>query len=277
MSQLPVSPFLRAWYKWKMLRLPWRRQFLVGFDLSGNTYWEFLDRGSRLPPPRTNPSSQTTTTTTTTRSSPVRWRRIVRYPRGTHHSAVDVPPAWHQWLRHTRADPPSLDEQRAEVARQERIKRLAAEADARWEAKPRVMEDGAGAARRAAALGARAPALETDRPLGPGSTSSTSKFASAASERAAEAGDTSGAGTVTGDVAPGDSEAVNLREETWKRMKREAEAEAEAEAKAAEAEGDGASKAAGGKAPDPWRQHAKGGPGETWQPKSWEPTAREKK
>ncbi|KAL2181333.1 uncharacterized protein P884DRAFT_326057 [Thermothelomyces heterothallicus CBS 202.75] len=270
MSQLPVSPFLRAWYKWKMLRLPWRRQFLVGFDLSGNTYWEFLDRGSRLPP-RTNPSSQTTTTTTTTtttrRRSPVRWRRIVRYPRGTHHSAVNVPPAWHQWLRHTRADPPSLDEQRAEVARQERIKRLAAEADARWEAKPKVMEDGAGAgaAQRAAAaaalLGARAPALETDRPLGPGSSSS--KFASAASERA-EAGDTSGAGTVTGDVALGDSEAVNLREETWKRMKREAE-------------GDGASKAAGGKAPDPWRQHAKGGPSETWQPKSWEPTAREKK
>lgn len=30
MSQRPISPLLRAWYKWKTLRLPWRRQFLVG-------------------------------------------------------------------------------------------------------------------------------------------------------------------------------------------------------------------------------------------------------
>lgn len=33
-----------------------------------------------------------------------------------------------------------MDEQRAELVRQERMKLLAAEADARWEAKPRVME-----------------------------------------------------------------------------------------------------------------------------------------
>jgi hypothetical protein len=30
MSKPAISPLLRAWYKWKMLRLPWRRQFLVG-------------------------------------------------------------------------------------------------------------------------------------------------------------------------------------------------------------------------------------------------------
>lgn len=33
-----------------------------------------------------------------------------------------------------------MEEQRAELVRQERMKLLAAEADARWEAKPRVME-----------------------------------------------------------------------------------------------------------------------------------------
>jgi NADH dehydrogenase [ubiquinone] 1 alpha subcomplex assembly factor 2 len=33
-----------------------------------------------------------------------------------------------------------MEEQRAELMRQERMKLLAAEADARWEAKPRVME-----------------------------------------------------------------------------------------------------------------------------------------
>ena len=50
---------------------------------------------------------------------------------------------WHQWLRYTREDPPSLAEQQGDVTRQERMKHLAAEADARWEAKPRVMEDAA--------------------------------------------------------------------------------------------------------------------------------------
>ncbi|KAL2164157.1 hypothetical protein VTH06DRAFT_3371, partial [Thermothelomyces fergusii] len=90
MSQPPVGPLLRAWYKWKMLRLPWRRRFLVGFDLSGNTYWEFLDRGSHLPaPPRPQPSPSDIPPTTPT----ARWRRIVRCARGTHPSAVRVPPA----------------------------------------------------------------------------------------------------------------------------------------------------------------------------------------
>lgn len=41
-----------------------------------------------------------------------------------------------------RRDPPSLEEQTGDVVRQQRMKYLAAEADARWEAKPRVMEDG---------------------------------------------------------------------------------------------------------------------------------------
>ncbi|QUC19444.1 uncharacterized protein UV8b_03685 [Ustilaginoidea virens] len=112
-----IGPLARAWYKWKALRLPWRRRLFVGHDLEGNTYWEF-----RLT------------------SSASRWRRIVHYPRSTHYSQVRVSPLWHQWLRHMRASPPSLDEQRGDVFRQERLKHLAAEADARWEAKPRVVE-----------------------------------------------------------------------------------------------------------------------------------------
>ncbi|KAL9489308.1 hypothetical protein ACSS6W_001585 [Trichoderma asperelloides] len=116
-----IGPFSQAWYKWKALRLPWRKRFLIGFDLQGNTFWEFrLTRGAQ--------------------DSSERWRRIVSYPRSTHYSQVKVSPQWHQWLRHTRREPPTLEEQRAELVRQERIKLLAAEADARWEAKPRVME-----------------------------------------------------------------------------------------------------------------------------------------
>lgn len=95
---------------------------LPGLDLQGNTYWEFRDlRGDPNDPA-------------------VRWRRIVEYPRNTHFGDVKVPPQWHQWLRQTRANPPSIQEQHAEVVRQQQIKYLAAEADARWEAKPRLVD-----------------------------------------------------------------------------------------------------------------------------------------
>ncbi|KAM7222453.1 hypothetical protein V8F06_002231 [Rhypophila decipiens] len=120
MSAPQISRFQNAWYKWKALRLPWRKQFLVGLDLSGNTYWEFRDlRG-------TGPGE--------------RWRRIVKYPKDTHYGDVKVPPMWHQWLRHQRPVPPSIAEQQAEVARQERLKYLAAQADARWAAKPSLVD-----------------------------------------------------------------------------------------------------------------------------------------
>ncbi|KAG5981757.1 hypothetical protein E4U55_002586 [Claviceps digitariae] len=114
-----VGLLSRTYYSWKALRLPWRKRFFVGtfcYDLQGNTYWEFK-----------------------LTSSETRLRRIVKYPRSTHLSQVQVSPLWHQWLRHMRAQPPSLDEQEGDLVRRERTKVLAAEADARWEAKPRVM------------------------------------------------------------------------------------------------------------------------------------------
>ncbi|KAK4232046.1 NADH-ubiquinone oxidoreductase assembly factor N7BML [Podospora fimiseda] len=117
----PLSPFLKAYYKWKSIRFPWRRQYLVGLDLKNNTFWEFLDRGTS---PKTTPSHL--------------WRRIVYPPPSAkiHPSEIQISPAWHQWLRHTRNDPPSLTEQTQDVLRQERMKILAAQADARWAAKP---------------------------------------------------------------------------------------------------------------------------------------------
>ncbi|KAI1413562.1 hypothetical protein F5Y13DRAFT_188994 [Hypoxylon sp. FL1857] len=118
-----IGPIRKAWYQWKAIRFPWRKRFLVGLDLQGNTYWEFrLTRGD----PATSPDS--------------RFRRIVKYPRSTHYSDVTVSPQWHQWLRYQRSSPPTLDEQALDVARQERIKLLAAEADARWEAKPSLID-----------------------------------------------------------------------------------------------------------------------------------------
>ncbi|CCF44448.1 hypothetical protein CH063_00069 [Colletotrichum higginsianum] len=119
MSPTRISPFLEAWYKWKALRLPWRKRFLVGRDLQGYTFWEFRDvRGN----------------------GPGRFRRIVKYPRSIYLSDVKVSPLWHQWLRYTREQPPTLEEQSREAFRQERMKVLAAQADARWEAKPRLTD-----------------------------------------------------------------------------------------------------------------------------------------
>ncbi|KAK2605473.1 hypothetical protein N8I77_008307 [Diaporthe amygdali] len=145
MSSKQISPLLQTWYKWKALRLPWRKRFLIGLDLQGNTYWEFRDLRGDPGDPRT------------------RWRRIVQYPRGTHYGEVKVPPQWHQWLRHTREAPPSIQEQHAEVRRQHQMKYLAAEADARWAAKPSLLEaDGAGAgAPGQPGAGQPVPALES--------------------------------------------------------------------------------------------------------------------
>ncbi|KAJ4304119.1 hypothetical protein N0V88_001729 [Collariella sp. IMI 366227] len=238
MSPNQISPLLRAWYKWKMLRL----------DLNGNTYWEFLDRGASLPP----------TSSITNHTPPVRWRRIVRYPGRAHPSDVNVPPAWHQWLRHTRSDPPSIAEQQAEVARRARMQVLAAQADARWEAKPRVME-GPTRTGTAGMLGVRSrePALDTERRVGPGSATEEK---GAVEEVVAGGEATSKSMGSTDEVALGDQGAVNQREESWQRIQQEAEAKGRKEEEV----------------PNPWKQ-TRGGPSEKWQPQAWEPAARSKK
>ncbi|KAF1977309.1 hypothetical protein BU23DRAFT_452555 [Bimuria novae-zelandiae CBS 107.79] len=107
----------RLWYNWKMLQLPWRRRRLAGFDLEGNSYWEFKIS-----------------------KHAARTRRIVEYPGGVYHSDVNVPPQWIQWLRQTRFEAPTIQEQQLEVLRQERMKMLAAQADARWAAKPSAVD-----------------------------------------------------------------------------------------------------------------------------------------
>lgn len=62
-----VGTIRRLWYGWKSLKLPWRRQFLVGADLSGNTFWEFKDHMNAS-----------------------RMRRIVRYNPRTHYGDVKI-------------------------------------------------------------------------------------------------------------------------------------------------------------------------------------------
>ena len=47
---------------------------------------------------------------------------------------------WHQWLRHTRDDAPSIQEQQYDVSRQETMKELAAKADERWKSIPSYLD-----------------------------------------------------------------------------------------------------------------------------------------
>ncbi|KAJ5482828.1 hypothetical protein N7539_006274 [Penicillium diatomitis] len=105
------------WFKWKSLRLPWRRSFLVGQDLNGNTFWEFKDVANAS-----------------------RFRRIVKFDPKTHFGDVQVTPQWHQWLRYVRRDPPSIQEQQQDLVRQEQIKHLARLADERWASKPSFLD-----------------------------------------------------------------------------------------------------------------------------------------
>ena len=47
---------------------------------------------------------------------------------------------WIQWLRHTREEAPSIQEQQYEVSRQAMMKQLAAKADERWKSVPRYID-----------------------------------------------------------------------------------------------------------------------------------------
>ncbi|RMY51329.1 hypothetical protein D0863_14613 [Hortaea werneckii] len=105
------------WLTWKSLRLPWRKQFLVGSDLAGNTFWEFKDALNAN-----------------------RFRRIVKYSRKTDYADVKISPQWHQWLRHTRFEAPTIPEQQYEVSRQAMMKQLAAQADERWKSVPSYLD-----------------------------------------------------------------------------------------------------------------------------------------
>ncbi|KAK0101359.1 hypothetical protein ONS95_006533 [Cadophora gregata] len=143
MNSKPPSAITKAWFRWKALRLPWRKTYLVGHDLQGNSFWEFHDALS---------------------TDKHRMRRKVQYPRSTHYSEIKISPQWHQWLRHTRRDPPSLIEQSQDLIRQRNLKILAAQADARWAAKPSFLD--------APARSQPEPALEVKDPGGAGDVAS---------------------------------------------------------------------------------------------------------
>lgn len=110
-----VTPFRQAYLRWCALRnVPFRKKFFVGYDLDGNTYWEFYNE-----------------------NNPLRPRRIVEY-RETLGNWVDykMPPQWMQWLRFTRPHYPTLEELHADKVRQEVLKLKVKAAEERWKSIP---------------------------------------------------------------------------------------------------------------------------------------------
>ncbi|XXH05252.1 Superoxide dismutase [Mn], mitochondrial [Hypoxylon texense] len=233
MSAKQIGPVRQAWYQWKALRLPWRKRFLVGLDLQGNTYWEFrLTRGD----PELSPDA--------------RYRRIVKYPRSTHYSEVKVPPQWHQWLRYQRRRAPSLAEQAEDVARQERVKLLAAEADARWEAKPGY--------------------LDPPPPPPPPPPPSSAEAAPGGSEKSQP-------------VPPLDTgyrqqQQPQEQEQEQERAAQESSSTPdERRRQTTDAQQQSSRFAAGKGKDDPWKRARPSAPGETWQPEAWTPPAAKKR
>lgn len=111
----------RMIHRWQARRdIPFRKRFFVGYDLNGNTYWEFTPDGNMD-----------------------RLRRKMEPVEKEIFEAdyfEKIPPQWLQWLRRTRYEPPTLEELVEDKNRQERIKILALQADLKWTQKKQELE-----------------------------------------------------------------------------------------------------------------------------------------
>ncbi|ODV84026.1 hypothetical protein CANARDRAFT_9023 [[Candida] arabinofermentans NRRL YB-2248] len=100
-----VPLWKQAYYRWKSIKtVPFRKRFFIGYDLKGNTYWEFYTSSAQTKP-----------------------RRIYQphHPeQHTHDYFQHLPIQWLQWLRFTRYQAPTLQELRSEEERVSKLKRL---------------------------------------------------------------------------------------------------------------------------------------------------------
>ena len=162
-------------------------------------------------------------------------RRIVQQQhrvggRILHPSDVDVSPQWHQWLRHVRADAPSLEEQARDVVRLRDLKVLAARADEKWDMKRVKIEPGAAVAG--------------------GDTTTATADTTAGGETGEARGPALGVGRggrERGKKLAGEQEQVERRSDVER-----------------DENNDNTNK----QKEDPWKQ-ARRNPGEEWQPESW--------
>ncbi|CAG8680399.1 7183_t:CDS:2, partial [Ambispora leptoticha] len=105
---------------WKQTRFPWRSRFYVGSDLDGNEYYETRVLGSSNRPKRM-----------------VDLKQPKKY---SDYTGDEIPVQWQSWLRHTRFDPPTIEELKIANQRREMIIERANKLDQEWNERKRQLQ-----------------------------------------------------------------------------------------------------------------------------------------
>lgn len=120
----------------------------TGMDLTGNTFWEFRERLNASRPRRIMAYKGGHTFQNYQNFKIDRMLLfpqtlpMISFQRASVHLNTDsrIIAQWHQWLRNTRDDPPTLPELESEVQRQVQMVQRAKIADARWANKPSLLQ-----------------------------------------------------------------------------------------------------------------------------------------
>ncbi|KAJ2018486.1 hypothetical protein GGI14_002258 [Coemansia sp. S680] len=108
----------QAYMMWKALRLPWRRDVLAGVDLDGNLYFERSVRSAQ----RTR--RHVVYKKNINVADAQRTRRHVVYKKNINVAEYNdqlIPIQWQAWMRHTRSQPPTIQELLHDVERRRRL------------------------------------------------------------------------------------------------------------------------------------------------------------
>jgi NADH dehydrogenase [ubiquinone] 1 alpha subcomplex assembly factor 2 len=162
-----------------------------------------------------------------------------------------------QWLRHTRFEPPTVQEQQAELQRQQNIKLLAARADERWASKPSAL-DAPDKQQPIQMLESRDPksgVVQTNAEQELRSRGPESRSAEASQQEEERPKNDMRPDVTPGAEAPQEESGLTEEAPMFKAKK----------------------KMRPNKAPkedSPWKQVVAGNPGDDWQPKAWTPPPR---
>ncbi|CAG8574491.1 13569_t:CDS:2 [Ambispora gerdemannii] len=106
---------------WKQARFPWRSKFYVGSDLDGNEYYEtsrILGNSGR----------------------PKRIVNLKQQIKFSDYTGDEIPVQWQSWLRHTRFDPPTIEELKIANQKREIIIERAKRLDQEWNERKRQLQ-----------------------------------------------------------------------------------------------------------------------------------------
>lgn len=120
MSKAP-SLFHRLSSVYKTSRFPWKKHVLIGYDLSGNEYWE-------APNPH-RPGGR-----------PKRWVKMLEKQVESDFTQDKLPVQWQAWLRHTRPTTPTIAEIIAADKKRLLIIERAKKLDEEWEQRKLELE-----------------------------------------------------------------------------------------------------------------------------------------